>query len=83
MAWLGYDAVLDGEEIVVVYDEVTFDGYEYWPVIDIGAPAPAAGAGAAEDFVPADPPPLAPGLTEPVPVPDPLHRHQLRLLRLP
>ena len=84
VAWLGYDAVLDGEEIVVVYDEVTFDGYEYWPVIDVGAPMPAAGgADAAADFLPADPPPLAPGLTEPVPVPDPLHRHQLRLLRLP
>jgi hypothetical protein len=30
----------------------------------------------------AQPPPLAPGLTEPVPPPDPTHRHQLKLLRL-
>jgi hypothetical protein len=34
------------------------------------------------DFTPADPPPLAPGLTEPVPAPDPAHMHQLKLIRL-
>jgi hypothetical protein len=84
VAWLGYDAVLDGDEIVVVYDEETFDGYELWPVIDFGGPVPAAGGGGVADpFVPAVPPPLAPGLTEPVAAPDPLDRHQLRLLRLP
>ena len=34
------------------------------------------------EFVPAEPPPLAPGLTEPVAEPDPDHMHQLKLLRL-
>lgn len=84
VAWFGYDAVLDGDEIVVVYDEETFDGYQIWPYMDdLGIPAPAAGgAGAPEDFIPVNPPPLAPGLTEPVGMPNPLHRHQLRLLRL-
>lgn len=80
--WFGYDAVLDGDEIVVVYDEVTYEAFG----VLLGAPevmlgldgAPAATAG----FTPADPPVLAPGLTEPLPAPDAAHAHQLRLLRL-
>ena len=34
------------------------------------------------NFAEASPPPLAPGMTERVPAPDPAHRHQLRMLRL-
>jgi hypothetical protein len=83
VAWFGYDAVLDGDEIVVVVDEETIDGYEFWPAIELGAPVAFEDASATPGgFVPADPPPLAPGLTEAVAPPDPLHRHQLRLLRL-
>ncbi len=83
VAWFGYDAVLDGDEIVVVVDEETIDGYEFWPAIDLGAPGVLEDtASGAAPFVPADPPPLAPGLTETVSAPDPLHRHQLRLLRI-
>jgi hypothetical protein len=86
VAWLGYDAVLDGDDVVVVYDEETFDAWTicfagpgFMQELDgRGAPAPAGGA----DFQAAEPPPLAPGLTEPVPPPDPDHMHQLRLLRL-
>jgi hypothetical protein len=83
VAFFGYDAVLDGDEILIVYDEETIDGYAYAP-LPLGLPQEdfAAGAPAAGDFTPAEPPPLAPGLTEPVAAPDPLDRHQLRLLRL-
>ena len=42
-------------------------------------PDPVVGGG---DFQPAEPPPLAPGLTEPLPAPDPDHMHQLKMLRL-
>ena len=84
VAWLGYDAVLDGDEIVVVYDEETFDAV----FICLGGPSwrwsetDVVWAFSSPGFIPADPPPLAPGMTELLPAPDPLHRHQLKLLRL-
>jgi hypothetical protein len=82
IAWLGFDAVLQGDEIVAVYDEVTFDGGCYF-----GGPigvwmTTASIPGTMPTFSPAVPPPLAPGLTEAVPAVDPEHIHQLRLLRL-
>jgi hypothetical protein len=83
VAWFGYDAVLDGDEIVVIYDEETYDA-----IICLGGPEVAFGAGvplgpvAGDAFVPVDPPPLAPGMTEPVDAPDPDEMHQLKLLRL-
>ncbi len=85
VAWFGYDAVLDGDDVVVVYDEVTYDAMTMlgggWFV---GAPGFEGGVmfPAGADFAPATPPPLAPGLTGPVPAPDPDHMHQLKLLRL-
>ena len=81
---MGYDAVLDGDEIVVVYDEETFDaaficlGGWGWLETDVVFP----GTTSAPGFIPADPPPLVPGMTELLPAPDPAHRHQLKLLRL-
>ena len=87
VAWLGYDAVLDGDEIVVVYDEETFDaaficlggwGLGWLETDQVFAWAFSGGP----SFIPADPPPLAPGMTELVPDPDPAHRHQLKLVRL-
>ncbi len=86
IAWFGYDAVVDGDELVVIYDEVTFDAW----TICIGAPSFEGGmamdafeaAPTAGGFIAAEPPPLAPGMTEPLPAPDPLHMHQLKLLRL-
>jgi len=88
VGWLGYDAVLDGNEIVVVYDEETFFDWVFLMEVDfLGAPT-AGGGGVAlpgadsGGFEAAEPPPLAPGLTEPVPPPDPDHMHQLKLLRL-
>jgi hypothetical protein len=84
VAWLGYDAHLDGDDVVVVYDEVTYDA---WTMVlaGWGPGVPAAGGVILDDadgFLPATPPPLAPGLTEPVPPPDPDHMHQLKMLRL-
>ncbi|MFQ5844718.1 MAG: hypothetical protein ACE5JG_06985, partial [Planctomycetota bacterium] len=71
-------------DIVVACDEQTYDAV----VMFVGAPdvAAAAGGGAggpvAPVFTPAQPPPLAPGMTEPLPLPDPDHMHQLKVLRL-
>jgi hypothetical protein len=83
--WLGFDAVRDGDELVVVYDEVTQDA----AFLCLGMWSPAEGGGFASTtgtaspiFRPAVPPPLAPGMTEPMAVPDPAHMHQLVLLRL-
>jgi len=84
IAWFGYDATLDGDDIVVAIDEersepfaIMMLGEDFRDAAEGGVAAPAAG-----DFEAADPPPLAPGLTQPVPAPDPAHRHQLKLMRL-
>jgi hypothetical protein len=85
VAWFGYDAVVEGEEIVVVIDEVTYDAWLAFGVPErfFGPPAPQGGmADDGFEFDPAEPPPLAPGMTEPVEDPDPDHMHQLRLLRI-
>ncbi len=83
VGWLGYDAVQDGDHLVAVFDEVTFDA----AFLCLGAPLsmPSANSGtnvAAGPFVRANPPPLAPGMTLPVPAVDPAHAHQLRLVRI-
>lgn len=86
VGWLGFDAVQDGGEIVVVYDEATTENF--WC---IGPPQVFAGSGtilppttstSSPFFQPAVPPPLAPGMTEAVPAVDADHAHQLVLLRL-
>ncbi len=86
VAWFGYDAVVDGDDLVVVYDESTYDAVIYcgdWrggpERVSLDGGVPQAGGA---DFIPAEPPPLAPGLTEPVSAPDPSHMHQLKVLRL-
>jgi hypothetical protein len=83
VAWFGYDAVVSGDEVVVVVDEETFEG---WFCV-MGAPEASftdglTGGALPRDFTPAEPPPLAPGMTEPVPAPDPEDMHRLKLLRL-
>jgi len=83
ISWFGYDAVLDGEDIVIVFDEHTYSGY-LWAEIAIdwvGVASPAGGA-EADSFTPVAPPPLAPGMTEPLPAPDPDHAHQLKVMRI-
>ncbi|MBI2933896.1 MAG: hypothetical protein HYY16_19805 [Planctomycetes bacterium] len=84
IGWFGYDATLDGDDIVVAYDEQTYDAY-YICILGGPAPMPALGGGmvaAPAPFVPATPPPLAPGMTEAVDPPNPDHMHQLKYLRL-
>jgi hypothetical protein len=85
IAWFGYDATLDGDDIVVVLDEERSEpfmlmmlGEDMRGAMEDGAAAPAAGG----DFTAAEPPPLAPGLEQPMPAPDPAHRHQLKLMRI-
>jgi hypothetical protein len=82
VAWLGYDAVLDGDDAVVVVDEQTYDAWYVCMGLDGGSGFGSPTAFEQVDFTPADPPPLAPGLTEPMPAPDPAHMHQLKLIRL-
>jgi hypothetical protein len=84
VSWFGYDALLADDEITIVYDEETIvGGFAIgMPVVDVFSGVGADGAASAPEFEPADPPPLAPGLTEPAPAADPDHMHQLRILRL-
>jgi len=85
VAWFGYDAVLDGDDVVIVYDEQTYDAYTICygaPFRTPGIEGPLAFGGAEDGFTAAEPPPLAPGMTEAVALPDPEHMHQLKLLRL-
>ncbi len=86
VSWFGYDATLDEEGgLVVAYNEQTYDAYTICALgfepIPTG-PLPPGTAGAPPLFVPVEPPPLAPGMTEPMPPPEPAHMNQLRLLRL-
>ncbi len=80
IGWFGYDAVQDGDQLVVAYDEVTCDSL-FTCSIMIAQPFGTPGT-VSSIFTPAQPPPLAPGLTLPMPAPDPAHAHQLKLLRL-
>jgi len=86
VSWFGYDATLDGDDVVVVVNEQTTNPYD---IIYFGGDVRFGGAGggpalptADGSFVPAEPPPLAPGLTEPLPPPDPDHMNQLKLIRM-
>ena len=84
LAWFGYDAVRDGNDIVVVVDEEQFDAqfvFLYAPMR--GAVAQTSGGPlSTPTYSPASPPPLAPGMTLAVPPVNPDHRHQLRVVRL-
>ena len=74
--------MVDGDTIVVAYDEVTLDNI----LICLGSPTGGQPDGTASvpggAFQPAAPPPLAPGLSEPVRAVEPTHAHQLKLLQL-
>ena len=85
VGWLGYDAVLAGDDLVVVVDEHT--GEAWTPLIAapfrgqswvLGPQLSSPGG-----FRASEPPPLAPGLTEPLRAPRVGDAHQLLLLRLP
>lgn len=77
-AWFGYDAVIKGDDVVVVVHEVTCDSYEYYFMQ--GAPGGTvafAGSGA-----PPPPTVLLPGMTGSVAAPNAAHRNQLKILTL-
>ncbi|MEM8884533.1 MAG: hypothetical protein AAGD14_10720 [Planctomycetota bacterium] len=82
----GYDVVDAGDELHVLVAELRErrsvvlamnTGGQHPRFIGVRGPNGSSGA-----FVAAPPPPLAAGLTEPVPTPNPQHKHQLRLLRI-
>ncbi len=81
---LGYDAVLDGNDIVAVYDEVTYDSYYHSMALTFvpGVSMTAGGIALPPTYSPASPPPLAPGMTAPIAAPVADHAHQLTLLRI-
>ncbi len=81
VAFLGYDAVQDGSQLVVVYDEVTFESAYLCAMMLMPNASTTAGS-LPPTWNIANPPPLAPGLTLPMPTPDPAHPHQLMLLRI-
>ncbi len=87
LSWLGYDAVLDGDDVLIGYVEQTYDAYLIcFPFIGAGIGFGGGGVagpqGASNSFTAATPPPLAPGLTQPVATPDPNAMSRLRLLRI-
>lgn len=77
-AWFGYDAVVDGDDVVVVLHQMSWESYDYYY---LGAPAPGAAGPAYSGALP-PPPTLLPGMTNPVAAPDPAHRNQLKVLKL-
>jgi hypothetical protein len=84
LAWFGYDAVRDGNDIVVAVDEEQYDAQfvcMYAPFRG-GVATTTGGPLLPPIFSPASPPPLAPGMTLPVPPVNTAHRHQLRIVRL-
>lgn len=81
--FFGYDAVQDGDQLVIAYDEVTFDSVYLCNLMLLpNAMTTGTGGILPPVFTTASPPPLAPGLTVPMPAPDPAHSHQLKLLRI-
>jgi len=85
LGWFGYDAVRDGNEIVVTVDEEQFESA--WvcymaPILGGMAWTASAGPLLPPSMSPASPPPLAPGMTLAVPPVNSAHRHQLRIVRL-
>lgn len=76
VAWFGYDAVVSGDDVVVAVHELTYDSYEFYWAANWGLPAFATvGVAAGSPGAPV----LLPGMTGPVPQPDPAHRNQLRI----
>lgn len=84
VSWLGYDAAIDGDQIVAVVDEVTFDAaYLCLAMFQSFGGSQTTTAGMLPPiFRSANPPPLAPGMTQSLPAADPAHSHQLQILRI-
>ena len=72
VSWFGYDATLSGDDVVVVYDQHTYEsGYVSTGGLPPGVFASQQGASSTP------PPPLAPGMTLPLPAPSAVDPHQL------
>lgn len=83
VSWLGYDAALDGDQIVVAVDEVTQDAaYVCLGLFPQSGRSQTLGGPMQGQFLSAYPPPLAPGMTQPLPPVVPTHAHQLQLVRI-
>ena len=80
VAWLGYDATLQGDDVIVVFHEQTYDFMTAIPIM--GAPLGMGAQTTSAPFNPATPPPLAPGLTQALPAPTGTDRNQLKWLRI-
>ena len=90
MGWFGYDAVLKGDDVAIVYHELTYGSYEYywawgwqWNQPNTGGGGSAAGGASGSGGSGYTPPPtptiLLPGMSGSVPAPDPNHRNQLKI----
>lgn len=84
IGFAGYDATLDGNQIVAAYDEVENDAELMSLMMFRSGTSTTLGGGIIlpPSFSVASPPPLAPGMTLPMPAPNPAHAHQLKVLRL-
>ena len=80
-AWFGYDAVIKGDDVVVVVHEITCDSYEYFWMqgVPILVGAATSGGGSAATAPPAV---LLPGMTGTVAAPNAAHRNQLKVITL-
>ncbi|MBZ0137061.1 MAG: hypothetical protein K8I27_11880 [Planctomycetes bacterium] len=91
VGWFGYDAVLKGDEVAIAVHELTVDSYEYYRragrflcplrASSGGGGGGGWGGGGGGGYTPPPPPKvLLPGLTDPVPTPDPNHRSLLTII---
>ena len=82
----GYDATENGDDVVVVVHKETWRSRDVFRGLPFDPEAPPSsepsGDGANRFALQTAAPELAPGLTEPVPAPNPDHRHQLCVLSL-
>ena len=86
VGWFGYDAVLKGDEVAIAVHELTVDSYEYYRragrfLCPLGSASGGGGGSGGGGYTPPPPPKvLLPGLTDPVPTPDPNHRSRLTII---
>ncbi|MCA8940268.1 MAG: hypothetical protein KDB07_10680, partial [Planctomycetes bacterium] len=91
VAWFGFDAVTDGDDVVMVVHEQERTSFDFMNIG--GRPVPgfpvffgggifADAAGGSAGASSAPPQALLPGLTTPAGAPDAAHRNQLRLVKL-
>jgi hypothetical protein len=90
LGWLGYDAVVRGDQVAVVVHELNYDVYAWWNAWGLPAmtgwaggttAAAASGGSGAGSYQPAPPPPMMlPGMTGTVPAPNTSDRSLLSVI---